>query len=225
MIEKVRVSLWDIFTFFLTGLLAALAASALLISYGLIDFSEVTKNISKIPSAISIVAAPLVFTLLGMLLEPPSNYLDKYVLSRILFWASAPKEKHSAEEEILRKEICDRYLGSLIGKVSNPYQICKEYVETRQLSTTFMVFLSRYGFYRNCAFISVATGVTAMLLSSTICTGAIALASGLMVAGIFKRRAEDFYSYLAPAIYRAFLIDKLDWVPKATEREQLKPEA
>ena len=214
MIERIRVSLWDIFTFFMTGLLATIAACSLIIAYNLISPDDLVSYISKLPAAITIVTAPVILTLLGILIEPPSNYLDKYILNHILGWASAKKQKHSEEENILKKEICEKYLGSLNGKIENPYSICKEYVETKQLSTTFMVFLSRYGFYRNCSFISVTTSILAMTLSKSFCSAIASILIGYIIAGIFKRRAEDFYSYLAPSIYRAFLIDKLNWTSK-----------
>lgn len=214
MVEKIRVSLWDIFTFFLTGLLATVLLGLFLTSYGMTDFSAISRAASEIPVAITVVAAPLVLTLLGMLIEPFANYLDKYVLRYLLGWASIPKQKHSAEEELLRKEICSKYLGSLNGQIKHPYAICKEYVETKQLSTTFMVFLSRYGFYRNCAFLAFVYGVGAAAFSSGWLEGVCALALGFFASAVFKRRAEDFYSYMAPSIYRAFLIDKVAWVPK-----------
>jgi len=104
-------------------------------------------------------------------------------------------------------------LGSLNGKIENPYAICKEYVETKHLSTTFMVFLSRYGFYRNCAFLALFYGISAAVLSSGLLEGSGNLILGFFLSFVFKCRAEDFYSYLAPSIYRAFLIDKVSWIP------------
>ena len=213
MVEKIRVSLWDIFSFFLTGLLVALVIAAFFVAYGPLTFNGAFSSLSSFPASITLIAAPLAFTLLGMIVEPFANYLDRYVLRYALGWASKPKQKHSAEESILKDEIRTKYMGSLNGKIENPYAICKEYVETKQLSTTFMVYLSRYGFYRNCAFVSVLSGIAILVLAPTWPLGFSGLLGGLVSAAVFKRRAEDFYSYMAPAVYRAFLIDKVAWAP------------
>ncbi|TWI13521.1 hypothetical protein [Aerolutibacter ruishenii] len=218
MIEKVRVSLWDIFTFFMTGLLASAATTAFVVYVGPWTAGDLLSGLSKVPASITLVVAPLVFTLLGMLIEPLANYVDRYILKYVLGWATTPKARtREAEENLLKEEIRARYLGDLGGKIDNPYQLCKDYVEHKQLSTTFMVFLARYGFYRNCAFISVAAGVAAALISTTACGAISSLIISLVATVIFRRRAEEFYSYQAPAIYRAFLLDKVAW--KIQERE------
>ncbi|CAM4232686.1 hypothetical protein [Stenotrophomonas indicatrix] len=215
MVEKIRVSLWDIFSFFLTGLLATFVLAAMFVAYGDVTLKELFDAISTFPASVTLVGAPLAFTLFGMVIEPFSNYFDSYISRFNLGWISRPKKKHSEEEAVLREEIRFAYMGSLNGKIENPFSICKEYVETKQLSTTFMVYLSRYGFYRNCAFISVASGICSFFFASTWCSATLGLLCGLLVAAVFKRRAGDFYSLMAPAVYRAFLIDKISWVPGA----------
>ncbi len=212
MVEKIRVSLWDIFSFFLTGLLAALVLVAFFVAFGDVTVKELFNVISAFPASITLVGAPLTFTLFGMVIEPFANYFDSHILNFNLGWISRPKDKHSQEEIILKEEIRTKYMGSLNGRIENPFGMCKEYVETKQLSTTFMVYLSRYGFYRNCAFISVASGIASLFLASW-CVGIIGMLCGLAFAAVFKRRAGDFYSLMAPSVYRAFLIDKVSWAP------------
>ena len=213
MIEKIRISLWDIFSFFLTGLLVTIIATAFFLADSQITIKEIFSTVSSFPSAITLVAAPLVFTLFGMVIEPFANYFDKYIMKYTLSLVLKPKQKHTLEEALLKEEIRSKYFGSLNGKIENPYAICKEYVETKQLSTTFMVFLSRYGFYRNCAFISVVCGFIQFYFASTWHFGLPELLFALLCAVAFKRRSDDFYSYMAPTVYRAFLIDKLSWIP------------
>ena len=179
---------------------------------GTFSAPELASNLLQAPTSITLFIAPLVLTLLGMLIEPLANYADRYILKHLLGWATKTKsEARDKEEELLKNEIRHRHLGDLNGKIDNPFQLCKDYVEYKQLSTTFMAFLARYGFYRNCAFISLTAGIAAVTLSTTW-SGAIASASiSLLAVVIFRKRAEEFYSYQAPAIYRAFLIDKITW--------------
>jgi hypothetical protein len=215
MIEKVRVSLWDIFTFFMTGLLAGLVTLAFLICGGANDISQVATLISTVPPSVALIAAPLVMTLAGMLIEPIANYADRYFLKYVLGWITTPKGGPvAAEEKLLESEIKEKYLGDLGERISRPYQICKDYVEYKQLSTTFMVFLARYGFYRNCSFIALVSGVAAVHSSSDLAGGFSIGLVCFLLAIIFRRRAEEFYSYQPGAIYRAFLIDKVEWKSK-----------
>lgn len=209
MIEKVRVSLWDVFSFFLTGFLAVIVSLTLSAAYEIRSTQALVEGLAKTPPALLLVAAPITFALLGLLIEPFANYFDTYVLKYLIWWASRPKEKYKDEERILKEYILENQIGPLTGSLSNPYGFCKDYIEAKQLGATFMVFLSRYGFYRNCSFLSFASGIACFCLSSDHETGILALAIGYSFSALFKRRAEDFYSLLAPTVYRAFLIDKL----------------
>jgi len=212
MIEKIRISLWDVFTFFLTGLLAATTFLFLMIFSGGTSFREVAAISLKSPSWMVLVVGPVMLTLGGMLLEPVANYADRYVLKYVLGWATRVNSPGLKREEgILEREIKNNYLGRIGGEIDNPYHICKDYVEHKQLSSTFMVFLSRYGFYRNCSFITICAGVAYFFLSDSIVVGSIFLLSAIIVSIVFRRRAQEFYSYQAPSVYRAYLIDKLDW--------------
>jgi len=213
MVEKIRVSLWDIFTFFATGLLAALVALALLIYRGGLGLKDVVQVAVTVPATIALVAVPIILTLIGMLIEPLANYFDRYLMRHVLKVTARRLLVATFEESILKDEIRKSYLGSLSGKLDNPFHLCKDYVEYKQLSTTFMVFLARFGFYRNCAFIFIAAGVVAAWLSLSVAGGVLVLVLNLAVAIVFRTLAAEFYSYQAPAIYRAFLIDKLCWVP------------
>lgn len=208
MIEKIRVSLWDVYTFFLSGFLLVAMLLGHLLFYDILTTEVLTTYILNLPTALSILALPLAFTLLGLLIEPPANYFDSLVLKRVWSFFFKKKKKHKGEQEILKELIRTKYLGSLNGKVEDPYAICKEYVETNDLSTTFMVFLSRYGFYRNVAFLCFIFGVLNIFLCEGWLNRALVLAVFLSMVMVFKHRAEDFFSYMAPSVFRCFFLDK-----------------
>ena len=71
-----------------------------------------------------------------------------------------------------------------------------------------MVFMSRYGFYRNVAFLCVVSAILDGWLITSSKHAILSTILWIMGAWVFKKRAEDFYSYLAPNVYRSFLIDK-----------------
>ena len=207
MIEKIRVSLWDIFTFFISGLILAMWGVAYLIITDHITLAVFISELSIVSATVSLFLAPLALTAVGMLYEPIANYFDK-ALNIFWFKVFSEKKKHKEEELVLKDLIRDRYLGDLGQKIPNPYHLCKEYVETKQLSTTFMVFLSRYGFYRNASFLAVVSAATSVYHIGANFQGILVALFFLGIAIVMKHRAEDFYSYLAPCIYRCYLIDK-----------------
>ena len=207
MIEKIRISLWDIFSFFLTGLVIVSWFLALASWLGDLQIKGVAKYLSTIPASVSLFLAPLALTALGMIFEPISNYFDRLINS---FWFKVfpKKEKHREEEEVLKSIIVDNYLGPLKGRITNPYHICKEYVETKELSTTFMVFLSRYGFYRNIAFLMLLTVMAVFITQGFTLASSLFAALFFVLYIVMKLRAEEFYTYLAPTVYRCYLVDK-----------------
>lgn len=213
MIDKIRVSLWDIFSFLLTGLLALTVALIFMVALGHATPDDLLSALKAFPAALLLSVGPLACILIGMLVEPLANNVDKLLLQHLDRFLWKRKDSDESEEAVLRQEIRSKYLGALNERIDNPFQICKEYVETKELSTTFMVYLSRYGFYRNCTFLAISSAVASIFFG----TGAPAIVSFggcVLIAIVTKRRQLDFYSYMAPAVYRAFLIDKLEWTPR-----------
>lgn len=220
MIDKIRVSLWDIFSFLLTGLLAITVALIFTIALGHATYQELLSALKAVPAALLLSVGPLVCILIGMLVEPIANNVDKLLLRHLDSFLWKRKDSDESEEDTLKEEIRSKYLGGLNNRIDTPFQICKEYVETKELSTTFMVYLSRYGFYRNCTFLAISSGVASIFFG----TGVPAIASFggcILMAVVTKRRQLDFYSYMAPAVYRAFLIDKLEWAPRSSNAQPI----
>ena len=83
MIEKIRISLWDLLTFFLSGLLFTIIFSGHL--YFIIDKNnyKLDINLSDIPTPFTLFVFPILLTLLGMLLEPIANLCDWKIINPI----------------------------------------------------------------------------------------------------------------------------------------------
>lgn len=214
MIEKIKISLWDIFTFFMTGVFFTICAFLFLRvtnrfpeSIGLFD------SLIKLPATYIVVVMPVVLILFGLLIEPLANFFDRYAGNYVFFWLKSENLKRKDNENIMREYIKESCLGNLSKRIENPFGLCKEYVETKQLSTTFMVFLARFGFYRNCSFIILFAGFL-YFIDTYDCAAFIWLVVCYFVSSLFKKRADEFYSYQATAVYSAFLIDNLNWPSK-----------
>lgn len=212
MIEKIRLSLWDVFTFFMTGVFAVIAIFLFLKMNGSIPkINSIFEVLIKIPTAFIIVVMPILLILLGLLIEPFANFFDRYFGRYVFFWIKIKDKK--CDEITIEEYIKEKCLGDLNMKVENPFSLCKEYVETKQLSTTFMVFLARYGFYRNCSFIIISTGIFAFMEANG-CVAFTWLTAAYLCSALLKKRADEFYSYQATAVYNAFLIENLNWPSK-----------
>ena len=219
LIEKIRLSLWDIVTFFMTGVLIIILITAMLLAKKFVFIEDILDFNKDIPTVTQLFVLPVFLTLLGLLVEPFANFYDRYLSRIVLFWVADARKTNDLdlkEMEIFIKENC---LGELNFKIRSPFTICKEYVETKQLSTTFMVFLSRFGFYRNCSFLFFLSIPLFILLSyqnpaENIIVDVVPICFFYLASASFKRRGDEFYSYQAKSVYSAFLIDNLSWPAK-----------
>ncbi|WP_337239161.1 hypothetical protein [Proteus faecis] len=221
MIEKIRISLWDIFTFFMTGVFFVIIILGFITINNQLPQKEVIFDfLIKLPATYILVVMPIILILLGLLIEPIANFFERYIGKYLFFWIKINEDKRKIDKETMEKYIKENGFGDLNNKIENPFMICKEYVETKQLSTTFMVFLSRYGFYRNCSFIILLFGVVCFLTSSFSCISFLGLIVSYLSSGLLKKRADEFYSYQATTVYSAFLIDNLNWPSKKSSENK-----
>ncbi len=198
----------------MTGVVALVSYSIVLFSLDCLGNEKLyLDKIIKLPTTFIIVVAPILLTLFGLLFEPIANYFERYLGNILFFWLKNGQNKVYADADVMKDHIKSNAIGDLCGKIKNPFPLCKEYVETKQLSTTFMVFLARYGFYRNCCLIIFVSGAYYFAASNGF-SAWIVLISTYFFSAILKKRADEFYSYQAPAVYSAFLIDNLNWPSK-----------
>ncbi len=212
MLDRIRLTLWDALTFFLTGLLVGAMFTVFWLYEKSPDLSVILEKPTEVPTSIVLFVVPVLFALIGLLVEPFANYFDRLLFNNALGRRLFKRDQHGKEEEILISEIKENYLGNLGGKIQNPFHICKDYVESKSLSPTFEIFLARFGFYRNCSFVAALSGVYGAIALPTVCEKVICVTVALVCIYVFKKRSAEFYSYQGPAVYRAFLVDKLKWV-------------
>src|SRR5258708_3343624 len=113
MIEKIRVSLWDILTFFLSGLVFACWALSYALLTKAIRGQNVIEYVVKLPNSVILFVGPLLLAALGLLLEPIANYFDKTVTNLFWFKLFPRDEGREKEEHALREIIRATYLGPL----------------------------------------------------------------------------------------------------------------
>lgn len=207
--DKITFSVWDIFNFMMSGLLAFVGLCAHLSFNASIDLTGAVKGLQGTEVASLAVAIPVVSILIGMTIEPLSNYFDKYFLSLPFKLARGNKTTQIDKElavlvGLAKKEMPDSFAASF----ENPFFLCKEYLDRKKINNTYEIFLARFGFYRNCSLIFTALAVGTAYSQKLSESSFIATFTLVVAAFIFKFRSMQFYEYQGPAVLRAFLIDR-----------------
>lgn len=213
MFDKIRLTLWDIYTFFITGIViwsAVIFYSYLFHIHLLRDFASNNLQ-SLLGFNLLTILTMILFVISGLVFEPFSNYLHRSLLDvsfKKIYMRNNRSKKESIEREVFEKKIIS-YYQTEIGIKVEPYQIVKEYVDMKQINNSWMTFLSRFGFYRNLSSLTFLFGLILTLEVGVLWQKALWFGICLFMSYIFYSRAKEFYSYMAPSIYRSFLNERL----------------
>lgn len=205
--EKVRLTLWDVFTFFLVGAYTTGCVGAILVLRWPGWLSAALPQIASGSAIVTAVGLGSSAILVGMLVEPFANYLDRYVLSRLPRQLRVDRDRLNHDDMAVRELAISRLLDPIGLAQSSPFRVLKDYVEREQLAPTVMIFLSRFGFYRSVAAVTLVSSVILAVTSDSGLKAGGLLIAGILAALVFKARSDEFYSYIAPAVYRAALFD------------------
>ncbi|WP_109406381.1 hypothetical protein [Proteus faecis] len=86
MIEKIRISLWDIFTFFMTGVFFVIIILGFITINNQLPQKEVIFDfLIKLPATYILVVMPIILILLGLLIEPIANFFERYIGKYLFF--------------------------------------------------------------------------------------------------------------------------------------------
>jgi hypothetical protein len=211
MIEKIRISLWDLFAYFLSGVLVLFSGVAHFVALAKIRWGDLV-SIEKVPTPVLFFVAFVGPPLVGMLAEPVANIIDDGVewLHRRIMRLLGRQREIDERLEKLHKDLGDvirrEHMPATLAHIIDPYQWCKDYLVQYDKPTPYMAFLGKFGFYRNAAVITVANAVILPLVYGlTIRTSLTAL--GLLILSLFLYvRSLRFSEHLVRAIYQHYLI-------------------
>lgn len=205
MIEKIQVTLWDLFTFFFVGIFGILCILGLLIQHGSTGYIQVLGLVGNYNAFILSVAGVVFPVLLGMLIEPMANYTDKWIFNYLYAFLPRENPREWSDVKVVINEITTCGIGKLNNKLDDPYHLCKEAILATSAHSTFMIYLSRYGFYRSISFITFTTGLLlAVMAIDSAGFACILVVITFIVTGVFKFRADQFYSYQLPAVVYSY---------------------
>lgn len=216
MIEKLQISLWDLFVYFFSGIIlifSILIHLYLSDSHIICTFQKFYQN-SEFSSLIILSAISI---MLGLIFEPISNAINDIVsktkelvvkyLHRNIFFLSNINTNWSTEiEERYKKEVINS-IPTVLKNKAEPYHWAKDYLIQKNIPGPYITFLSKYGFYRNLGFILYINAFIMVFLYELNMQN-IFIIILLIVIAIFSRyRSEKFYNHLTSSVYRHYLIN------------------
>ncbi len=194
MIEKGKLSFWDVGTYLMIGFLSTFVFSVSLVWKSGLDWSgwiEVVKSIS----GLLVVILPIWFLLLGMFVEPVANMVCKWLEKIPLL---EPKKSHHQEYVVglVSKLLPDEEL-----RTESPYRFCKSVVELKYPNSNHEIFLARFGFYRSLGFVFfVSSSMSFFVLGCGLLSLSVAIICAILGV-VFLRRSQVFLSHMSDAVY------------------------
>lgn len=200
MIQKIKIELWDIFIYFVTGVL-------IIINLHFIDSDIIREGSETIlglqfPSFIVTVILIIIPVIIGYLFEPFANIFEKGFrrskwFKGIRVWqASINKQQFEIKSKI--PDLKDE---------DNIYHYCKNYISQKDISTSSMSFLSKFGFYRNIAFLFFLNSIYFIRYTCTVSWLFIfATLLSFVLSQFYLKRSLEFYCHLTQTVFQNFLI-------------------
>ena len=215
MVEKIKVPMWDVLTFFVTGVIIITN-----IKFYFADAISAFVCPGYIKSEFILVGYVIILAyVLGASFEPLSNFIFKFLDSFYLkfLWDKVHvKFPWNKKLRGLTESIDKAYKPSAQDIIktkygiddSSPYNFAKDYILHEEVPCVFMQFLSKFGFYRN---LSILVLVNTAYLSFSRFNGLslkywFFVFFGLFLHHLFYYRAKSFYLYTGNVVYTNFII-------------------
>jgi hypothetical protein len=200
MIEKIRIELWDIFVYFVTGVVVIL-------NYYFIDNIRVLCIINLINSlnlhSIVMLIIYLVIPLfVGFLIEPIANVYGN-TIQKLSRYKEIDSWKKDIEEQIplIKQKI------SSIKINDNIFHYCKNYITHKNIMNPSMAYLSKFGVYRNISFIFFINSLYCIYLFFSVSVYYIILSLVLFfLSQLYFYRSLKFSNHFTQTIYQNYLI-------------------
>lgn len=204
--EKIKLSLWDIFVYISSAIVIHLALA--LNEYFLIGTSISVNAFDLLNfnnEFVILFVSMFYFLIFGKLLEPLANEVFT-LTSKLVNHLKAPDKSEDDKIE-LKQLVIEKILNDHKIKVEgSPYHYVKDFLTDQGRNALFLVFLSRYGFYRNCYFVTLVLIVRN--IASGLCIPLVSLPLLIILAILYYRRTNQFLSFQEPTLYRTFLMGK-----------------
>jgi len=210
--SQIKLSLWDAFSYYLSGC-ALLLCAAVHIAGSNVEFRITWDKVPATLLGLCVFVLPL---LAGLLLEPLANGvgdllllalravrqgLEKWTGGRIQ--SSKSQQCRRTVQQLAEESMPDRVVG-----VVSSYHWCKDYLLQEGVATPYMAFLGKFGFYRNMSLLFVGNCVAVLLLYGWHLRGFLLMFFLLLLSGVFAWRSAKFYEHMGKAVFGHYLVFK-----------------
>ncbi|MBN2279620.1 MAG: hypothetical protein JXQ65_03485 [Candidatus Marinimicrobia bacterium] len=203
MIEKIKIELWDIFVYLITGVIVLI--NILLFSWkGIIDFihSIDFQYVIKLNSFFTTIFFLFSIFSMGLIIEPLANLYEKLFKKFCFFkgletWRNSIENNYAGIKEFIPLE-----------NKKFHYQYCKTYLIQNNIKTEFMAFLSKFGLYRNISFLCFVNGIIILFIKKFDLTSIFISILLIIFSQFYLYRSQKYYCHMTNSILTNFLIFK-----------------
>lgn len=197
MIDKAKLGFWELFTYFLIGLLITVFITVYAIQFDYVSWAKLVKSI-KGSGAVGIVVFPILLLVLGLIFEPFSNY-SLTLIEKLPFLGRRESRGVAALEPFLTK-----YISEDLVNIQR-FRYCKAVVEQNFPNSNVSVFLARFGFYRSLGILMlILFPITLAMIDITPCAALIS-SIYLLLSLIFIKRAQSFKGHMEYEVFFNFI--------------------
>lgn len=207
--RQIKLSLWDAFSYYLTGWTVLAFMSVHLWAAG----TCCSPKVPELGAAAWGLGAFLVPLLCGLLVEPMANCsgnIMKVIVSAPILTATiarwARKDSSSKTYQLTLRRLAEESIPAQLRSPASSYHWCKDYLVQEGVNTPFMSFLAKFGFYRNMSFLFAANAFSIPFLHGHQVRHILIIFILLLLAVVLGFRCSKFFDHMGEAVYDNYLI-------------------
>ena len=202
--QRLNVKFWDVLVTFGTGIMTIVQGGLLYTIF--FRNGQLEKLISSDLPTVSVllVGIPIVLAI-GLIIDALANVLGDPFINWLFKVQQAPPDIKKLATYVKKNYIPDELQAQI-----SPYHWCKDYLIQNEIESPFMDFLSKFGFYRNLAFLFYSGAVVVLVILAIQRTHVVetiaVLVLSIPLGVVCTIRSRSFYRHMGRAVFRHFLI-------------------
>lgn len=201
MIKSFNLSLWELYTTFLTGVVSLIFFLIYTVEYMKVDFLAVIVSLKEQSFLLILILVPPTFAV-GMIVEALSIIFEEGILKKL------DNNLYKKPKSEFRLDKMKQYLQDKLPKGTpiEPYFWCKDYLQQNDIDTPLMTFLGKFGFYRSVAFLFyLNTIIVLTLFGFGYFVIGLAMLS-LLIGFLMTKRSIAFYHHTGKTAYTNYIV-------------------
>ena len=228
MYKQIKISLWDAFSYYISGCAFLLSLWLQIWGSGL----HLHLGGNDIPVAIIGVAGVLLPLIVGLLFEPVANKYGDVVISLAEQLADLCRKftpfyrnSNGGETGDALESLAKGTMPDDLRNIIDPYHWCKDYLVQAGLDTPYITFLSKFGFYRNMGFLFEINAIAVWAVHGFYFESNLIASSLIFLCAFYVWRSNKFYKHTSRAVYGHYFVlraqgKKAEASPPDTDKEQ-----